>query len=132
MIEIGLYGGILLLPETHELFSADLDLPEQGYKPLRRLNPDLGLRVGYYPVRFFGIEAEGGVMPSKLADEAGSPLLYTMRGHLVGQLGLWSVTPFVLLGAVASAWPRPAPSSATTSIRPCTSAAASRSTSTAT
>lgn len=99
MIEIGLYGGILLLPETHELFSADLDLPEQGYKPLRRLNPDLGLRVGYYPLRFFGIEAEGGVMPSKLADEAGSPLLYTMRGHLVGQLGLWSVTPFVLLGA---------------------------------
>ena len=99
MVELGVYGGILLLADTHELFQADLDLPQQGYKPLRSLNPDLGVRVGYYPLKFFGIEAEGGVMPSKLANESGSPLLYTVRGHLVAQLGLWSVTPFVLVGA---------------------------------
>ncbi len=99
MVELGVYGGALLLAETHELFGADLDLPDQGYKPLRALNPDLGARVGYYPIRFFGVEAEGGVMPSKLRDASGNAMLYTFRAHAVAQLGLWSVTPFVLVGA---------------------------------
>ncbi|MFV8755504.1 OmpA family protein [Nannocystaceae bacterium ST9] len=99
MVELGVYGGVLLLAETHELFGADRDLPDQGYKPLRSLNPDLGARVGYYPIKFFGVEAEGGVMPSKLRDASGNAMLYTFRAHAVAQLGLWSVTPFVLVGA---------------------------------
>jgi OOP family OmpA-OmpF porin len=98
MVELGIYGGVLMLADNHELFQPDLDLPLQGYKPLRSLNPDVGARLGYYPSRFFGIEAEGGVMPSMLRDEAGSALLYTVRGHLVAQLGLWSITPFILIG----------------------------------
>jgi OOP family OmpA-OmpF porin len=101
MLEIGVYGGVMLLAARHELFSPNLDLPDQGYKPLNRLMPDLGARVGYYPLRFFGVEAEGGVLPASLADGSGSPMLYTVRGHLVGQLGLWSITPFVLVGAGA-------------------------------
>jgi OOP family OmpA-OmpF porin len=101
MLEIGVYGGIMLLAETHELFSADLGLPDQGYKPLKRVLPDLGARVGYYPLRFFGVEAEGGVLPASLADGSGSATAYTVRGHLVAQLGLWSITPFVLVGAGA-------------------------------
>jgi OOP family OmpA-OmpF porin len=98
MLELGVYGGIMLLAETHELFGADLNLPDQGYKPLNRVIPDLGARIGYYPLRFFGVEAEGGVLPASLADGSGGATLYTVRGHLVGQLGLWSVTPFVVLG----------------------------------
>jgi OmpA-OmpF porin, OOP family len=98
MLELGVYGGIMLLAETHELFGADLGLPDQGYKPLNRVIPDLGVRVGYYPLRFFGVEAEGGVLPASLADGSGPATLYTVRGHLVGQLGLWSITPFVVLG----------------------------------
>jgi OOP family OmpA-OmpF porin len=101
MLELGVYGGIMLLAQTHELFGADLDLPDQGYKPLNRVLPDLGVRVGYYPLRFFGVEAEGGVLPARLADGSGGATLYTVRGHLVGQLGLWSITPFVLVGAGA-------------------------------
>jgi outer membrane protein OmpA-like peptidoglycan-associated protein len=101
MIELGVYGGVMLLAETHELFSADFDLPDQGYKPLNRLMPDFGVRAGYYPLRFFGVEAEGGVLPAKLADGSGNATMYTVRGHLVGQLGLWSITPFVLVGAGA-------------------------------
>lgn len=101
MVELGVYGGILMLPETHELFEPDLTLVEQGHKPLRAINPDVGLRLGYYPSRFLGLEVEGGVMPSKLRDEAGNALLYTGRGHVVLQLGLWSVTPFVLVGGGA-------------------------------
>lgn len=101
MTEVGVYGGVLLLPETHELFQADLDLPDQGYKPLRNLNPDLGARVGFYPLTFLGVEVEGGAMPSKLSAESGNPLLWTVRGHVVAQLPKWSVTPFVLVGAGA-------------------------------
>jgi outer membrane protein OmpA-like peptidoglycan-associated protein len=99
MGEIGIYGGVLLPTPNHEWFQADLDLPDQGFKPLGAISPDIGLRAGFYPLRFFGVEAEGGVMPSKLDDGSGSALLYTVRGQLVGQLGLWSVTPFVLVGA---------------------------------
>lgn len=99
MLELGIYGGVFLLAEQHELFRPDRDLPDQGYKPLRALNPEIGARIGYYPIKFFGIEAEGGVIPSALRDGGDSATLYTVRGHVVGQLGLWSVTPFVLLGA---------------------------------
>jgi OOP family OmpA-OmpF porin len=98
MIELGIYGGLFKLAGTHELFDPDPTLPDQGYLPLRKLNPDLGLRVGYYPIRFFGIEAEGGAMPSKL-EGGGGVTPFTVRGHAVAQLGLWSVTPFVLVGA---------------------------------
>jgi OOP family OmpA-OmpF porin len=98
MLEIGIYGGLFKLAETHELFNPDSTLPDQGYLPLRKLNPDLGLRIGYYPIRFFGIEAEGGAMPSKL-EGGGGVTPFTVRGHAVAQLGLWSVTPFVLVGA---------------------------------
>ncbi|KIG14284.1 putative internalin [Enhygromyxa salina] len=101
MAEIGIYGGVLLPTPNHELFSASLTLPDQGFRQLKAVAPDLGVRAGFYPLRFFGVEAEGGVMPSSTRDDSGSALLYTVRGHLVGQLGLWSVTPFVLVGAGA-------------------------------
>jgi OOP family OmpA-OmpF porin len=99
MSEVGIHGGILLPAPNHEWFEADPSLPVQGFKPLGVVSPDVGLRVGFYPVRYIGIEAEGGVMPSRLRDGDGSALLYTIRGQLVAQLGLWSITPFVLIGA---------------------------------
>ena len=101
MLELGIYGGILLPTRNHELFGPDLSLPEQGFRMLDPIAPDLGVRVGYFPLAWFGVEAEGGVMPTATFDGAGSALLYTGRAHLVGQLGLWSVTPFALIGAGA-------------------------------
>jgi OOP family OmpA-OmpF porin len=98
MAEIGSYDGVLLPTPNHEWFGSD---PEQDVEPLGAVAPAVGLRAAYYPLRFFGVEAEGAVMPARLRDGSGSPLLYTVRGHLVGQLGLWSVTPFVLVGAGA-------------------------------
>ncbi len=98
MGELGVYGGVLLPSRRIELFEADTSLVDQGYKPLASLVPDFGLRLGYFPIRFFGVEAEGGVLPGQT--EAGdSALLWTARGHLVAQLGLWSVTPFITAGA---------------------------------
>lgn len=109
MVEIGIYGGVLLPSPNHELFRPDLDQPAQGFKRLSVVSPDVGLRLGFYPGRFFGFEAEAGVMPSTLRDEddpmqlyTDDPaLLYTARGHLVLQLGLRSVTPFLLVGGGA-------------------------------
>jgi OmpA-OmpF porin, OOP family len=100
MVELGIYGGLFVLNGEHELFEPDAMAPMQGWLPLRKLNPDLGARVGYYPLRFFGVEVEGGAMPSKLDDGSdGGVVPFTVRGHAVAQLGLWSVTPFVLVGA---------------------------------
>ncbi len=95
--ELGLYGGVLLPSRRVELFEADLTLPDQGYRPFAPVAPDFGLRLGYFPVRWFGVEGEGGAMPAQ-TEASGSALLWTARAALVGQLGLWTVTPFVLVG----------------------------------
>ena len=97
MIEVGLYGGVLLPSARMELFEADLDLPAQGHKPFASVAPDFGIRAGYMPLRYFGVEVEGGAMPTRTTTSEAA-LLWTGRGSIVAQLGLWSVTPFVLAG----------------------------------
>lgn len=99
--EGGFWVGMMIPARDLELFDADEDLPNQGYRPFNRVAPDLGLRVGYYPMRHLGIELEGGAMPT--AADGDPATLWTVRGHVVGQLGLWSVVPFALVGAGAFA-----------------------------
>ena len=101
MLEVGVYGGVFIANDQHELFGADLSLGEsQGWLPYRKVNPDLGLRFAYLPLRHFGVEVEGGLFPLGV-DGGSSAIGLTGRGHLIGQLGFWSVTPFVVLGAGA-------------------------------
>lgn len=95
--ELGVYGGMLVTSRRVELFEADFMLPDQGYRPFVRVAPALGLRAGFFPVRFLGAEIEAGAMPTRTEDGHGA-LLYTARGGVVAQLALWSVTPFVLVG----------------------------------
>lgn len=95
--EIGVFGGLLLLGREHELFDSRSDRPDFGWLPLRRPNLDVGVRAGYYPLRFFGVEAEGAFVPVRI-DDRGSGLAYALRGHAIGQLGLHRVMPFVLVG----------------------------------
>lgn len=101
--EIGIYGGIMLPSPKLELFRPRRDRPEQGHREFKRVLPDVGARVGFYPSRFFGMEVEGGFMPTTLDvdDRSMEAVLWTARGHLVAQVGLWSITPFVLAGASA-------------------------------
>jgi OOP family OmpA-OmpF porin len=101
MLEIGIFGGIFMPTKRIELFEPNPSLPSQGQRPFRVVNPDIGLRFGYYPLRFFGAELEGAVMPTKIRDTDDRATIWGFRGHLVGQLGLWSVTPFILLGTGA-------------------------------
>ena len=98
MGELGVFGGIMLPSPRLELFEPDFARPNQGYQQFDRVAPDVGLRLGYYPSRFFGLEAEGAAIPTGTQSGAGA-LIWAARGHLVAQLGLWSITPFVLAGA---------------------------------
>ncbi len=97
-VELGLHGGILLLADRHELFEPRGDRVDQGWLRLRSATPEIGARLGYYPLRFVGVELEGAVLPTRTRDTGGSALIYTARAHLVGQLGQWALTPFVLVG----------------------------------
>ena len=97
LVEFGPYFGVLLPSDDHEFFEPDVNLMDQGWKPLPGQMFDFGLRLGYFPSRFFGLEAEGGAMPGR-TDEDVAVTGITVRGHVVGQLGLWRITPFILAG----------------------------------
>ena len=98
MVELGIYGGVMFPHPRLELFEPNDALPDQGFKPLRTLAPEVGARVGYYPLRFLGLEGEGSWLPTQ-TDSGQSVNLWAVRGHLVAQVARWSVTPFALAGA---------------------------------
>ncbi len=95
--EYGIYGGMFVTSRRIELFEADFERRDQGYRPFVRLAPDIGLRAGFFPIPWLGAEIEAGAMPTRTEIGQGA-LLWTARGAVVGQLALWSVTPFVLVG----------------------------------
>ncbi len=98
MGEIGIYGGLFLPADNHDFYSPD-SLPQ---KPLWKLNGDVGLRAAFFPLEYLGIEAEGGVMPVRIRNSTNDPsLVWTARGHLVAQLPMWSVVPFLVVGGGA-------------------------------
>jgi outer membrane protein OmpA-like peptidoglycan-associated protein len=101
MGELGIYAGLMFPSGRLELFEPRDGPPFMGFRQFDRVAPDLGLRAGFFPIRFFGIEAEGGAIPTQVRGSDARATLWTVRGHVVGQVGLWSVTPFVLAGATA-------------------------------
>jgi len=101
LVELGVFGGVAFPSPNLELFEPDLTLPDQGFKELRALSPDVGARVGYYPLRFLGLELEGAVLPTATDADDQSALVWAFRGHLIAQIPRWSVTPFVLAGPSA-------------------------------
>jgi outer membrane protein OmpA-like peptidoglycan-associated protein len=91
-LEFGIFGGVLLPNTNHELYD-----PDQVWQPYKKVAPDIGLRAGYYPLSFLGLEIEGALMPTKLRDGSSRALLGGFRGYGVLQLP-YRVAPFVLLG----------------------------------
>jgi outer membrane protein OmpA-like peptidoglycan-associated protein len=98
MAEVGVYGGVWFPSRHIELYAPDLSLPNDGLQLMRVVAPDFGVRAGYYPLRFLGVEVEGGMMPTRTLDSDGRVLPWTVRGHVIAQLGLWSITPLLLVG----------------------------------
>jgi outer membrane protein OmpA-like peptidoglycan-associated protein len=98
MVELGIYGGVWFPSKHLELFGPDPDLPRFGNQRLRLVAPEVGLRAAYFPSRFVGVELEGGVMPTRTKDTDQRATAWALRGHVIAQLGLWSITPFILAG----------------------------------
>jgi outer membrane protein OmpA-like peptidoglycan-associated protein len=92
MWELGIFGGVWLPSDQIELHDRNL-APPIRYD----LSSDLGLRVGYYPLRHFGLEGELAMMPTRLETEQRA-FVSTARAHAVLQLGLGRLVPFVLIG----------------------------------
>ncbi len=95
-MELGIYGGIMLPNADHELYDPSINngLDWQSYK---KIAPDIGLRFGYYPLSFLGLEVEGGVVPTKLRDGSDKALIGTFRGYGLLQLP-YRIAPFALVG----------------------------------
>jgi hypothetical protein len=100
----------------HELYD-----PNKTWQPYKKVAADIGVRLGYYPLSFLGLEIEGGVMPTKLRDGSSRALLGAFRGYGLLQLP-YRIAPFALAGFGMLATTGSA--SAATSTRRCTSAAA--------
>lgn len=91
--ELGIYGGLFVPSPRHEFYKPDPSVEGFGHQPLGRVGADLGLRVGYYPLSFLGLELEGGLMPMRAAD--GLPAtLYTFRPVALFQLP-YRIAPFI-------------------------------------
>jgi OOP family OmpA-OmpF porin len=93
MVELGLWIGALITSRRHEFY----DPGEVGHIRFRSAAPDLGFRFGYYPLRWLGGELEAGLMPTR-TDLDARALLYTVRGHVIGQLPFWRLAPFLVVG----------------------------------
>lgn len=94
MFEAGVYAGFISVSSNHELVTTDSPLARD--RAIARVSPDVGVRFGYYPLRTFGVELEGGLMPTSLR-EGSDVLLFEGRASLIGQLP-GRVTPYVLVG----------------------------------
>ena len=91
-LEAGVYGGVFAPSRDHEIY----DSSQSFQSPYDAFGGRAGLRLGYFPLRFLGVEAEGGYTPigNLQGDEAH---LFDVRGHAVVQWP-WRLTPFLVAG----------------------------------
>jgi len=94
LAELGVHGGVFV-PREHELFN-----PHARYEPLRRVGPEFGARVGFYPLAFLGVEIESGSMPTRTTLSGSPAMVVAVRAHAVAQLP-YRLAPFVLVGTGA-------------------------------
>jgi hypothetical protein len=108
MFELGSSAAFMFpASHTHELFNAQTPTSsatratEQFWRPYRKVAPEIGLRVAWFPLSFLGGEVEGGVMPTKRRRDGGAgdrAMLFNFRAHVIGQLPFWRIAPFILVG----------------------------------
>lgn len=92
-MEAGLSAGAFLPAKDHALFDPINNDPV----PLKTAGLNLQLHLAFFPIRYAGLEVEGGFVPMKTVRD-GSTQILLARGHLIAQLP-WRVTPFLLGGA---------------------------------
>ena len=99
-LELGVFGGIFVPNKEHEFYDPNISMQQ----PLESVNPDVGVRLGFYPLPFLGVEGEGGTVLANTKSGGNAVQLYSLRASLVAQLPA-RVTPFIL-GGVGETWTR--------------------------
>lgn len=89
--ELGVFAGAFV-PRNHELHG-----PHITYEPLRRVGPDLGVRFGFYPLAYLGLEIESAMMPTRTTVTDSPATVVAARAHLLAQLP-YRLAPFILVG----------------------------------
>ena len=92
LFEIGLFGGALFVSERSALHN-----PRLPFANFEVPSPELGLRLGYFPLSFLGIEGEFMGAAGELQNNEGATV-WAGRGHLLLQIPARVVNPFVLAG----------------------------------
>lgn len=90
-VDFALYGGLFFPPSRHNLLGSGAT-----FKRLDNVMGSLGLRIAYFPLRWFGAEIEGGGFPGSI-DGGDYVQLYHVRGHAIFQLP-WRLSAFALFG----------------------------------
>src|SRR5688572_9204671 len=96
-LELGAFAGLLFPAKDHNFENAATEAGAHPHVKFKYPVVDLGLRVGYYPIQYLGLEVDGwlGFGETKLG---GGATLGGFSGHVVGQVPLGPVTPFGLFG----------------------------------
>ena len=93
LLELGVFGGVLFPSDKHNLRNERFD-----QRPYQNA-PELGGRIGWYPLSFVGIEGEAMAARSKVPSDADKrAMLFSARGQLVLQAPLPYVVPFAVGG----------------------------------
>lgn len=92
LLELGVFGGVLVPAKDQNL--VDEHFPQRRF----RVSPELGGRLGWYPLSFLGIEGEAMGALSKVKDEGSRAMFFAGRGQLVLQAPLPYVVPFLTGG----------------------------------
>jgi len=96
-LELGVFGGVLFPAKDHNWENG---ATEAGFHPHVKFKYPVvafGLRAGYYPIQFVGLEFDGVLGLGETKDGEGATT-GSFSGHVVGQIPLGPVTPFGLFG----------------------------------
>jgi outer membrane protein OmpA-like peptidoglycan-associated protein len=91
--ELGAFIGLLFPSDIHNLRD---DRSRQ--QPYSSVAPEFGLRVGYLPLKYVGLELEAWVAPTSTDTTGDSATLFGGRGQVIGQIPLGRFTPFAVIG----------------------------------
>ncbi|HTQ05642.1 MAG TPA: thrombospondin type 3 repeat-containing protein, partial [Polyangiaceae bacterium] len=102
VLELGGFGGLLIPSNVHDIRARDY-----AQKPYE-VGAEGGVRLGYYPLSFLGIEGEAMGAGSKVKGTPNQAVFYGYRGFLVLQAPTAWISPFLVggygrLGAVSHA-----------------------------
>ena len=92
-LELGVFVGGFFPSSKHEFY----DYTVTAQKPLESAGPEAGLRLGYYPLPYVGVEGEADLLPFAITSGE-SALLFGARAQVVLQAPVGRFTPFALAG----------------------------------